>query len=182
IGDHPEAKPVFDLDAVNLMAVIKKLESGLDMTGHPLEGSPSFCIAAALNPCVDDLDTELSKTRRKIENGAEFFQTQGVFEIPRFMRFVERYQKERLTTPILAGIILLKSAKMAQFMNDKIPGIFIPKETIQRLEKAADPKKECVQITVETIKAIRPRVQGFHLMAIGWEELIPEILSKANLR
>ena len=179
IGDHPEAKPVNDLDAAQLISVIKKLESGEDMTGHKLEGAPSFSIIAALNPCVDDLDTEISKTRNKIEKGAEFFQTQGVFELSRFKRFVERYKKEGFKAPILAGIILLKSAKMANFMNEKIPGIFIPKDMIARFDSAKDAKKECAAIACETIRELRPLVQGFHLMAIGWEELIPEIIKSA---
>ena len=177
IGDHPTAKPVFDLDAAELMAVMKKLESGLDMTDHKLEGAPTFSIGAALNPCVDDIETEISKTRKKIEKGAEFFQTQGVFEPARFIRFMERYKKEGFTAPVLAGIIFLKSAKMAKFMNEKIPGIFIPQAMIERLEKASDAKKECVKIACEIIHQIRPVAQGVHLMAIGWEELIPEVIS-----
>lgn len=181
IGDHPTAKPVFDVDAAELITIIKKLESGLDMTDHKLDGAPSFAIGAALNPCVDDIETEISKTRKKIESGAEFFQTQGVFELSRFTRFMERYKKEGFKAPVLAGIILLKSVKMATFMNEKIPGIFIPKEMIARFETAADPKKECVKIATELIAQIRPHVQGFHLMAIGWEELIPEIVSTCRL-
>ena len=178
IGDHPEAKPVFDLDAAEFMSVIKKLESGEDMTGHKLDGAPSMCIGAALNPCVDDVDTEISKTRHKLEKGAEFFQTQGVFDLERFKRFMTRYKSEGFKAPVLAGIILLKSVKMANFMNEKIPGIFIPKPLLERLEKATDAKKECVAVAVETIQAIRPLVQGVHLMAIGWEELIPEIVKR----
>ena len=180
IGDHPDAKPVFDIDAAEVMSVMKKLESGLDMTDHKLEGSPLFCIGAALNPCVPDLDTEISKTRRKIEKGAEFFQTQGVFDPALFIKYMDRYKKEGFTAPVLAGIILLKSAKMARFMNEKIPGIFIPEAMIQRLEQTKDAKKECVAIAVETIQAIRGHVQGVHLMAIGWEELLPEIISKVK--
>ncbi|MBI3251780.1 MAG: methylenetetrahydrofolate reductase [Candidatus Omnitrophica bacterium] len=180
IGDHPEAKPVFDIDAAELMGVIKKLESGADMTDHKLEGAPTMAIGAALNPCVQDVDTEISKTRRKIEKGAEFFQTQGVFDPALFLRFMERYKKEGFTVPVLAGIILLKSVKMANFMNEKIPGIFIPKEMIARLEAAKDAKAECIAIASETIKAIRPHVQGVHLMAIGWEELIPQIVTNIH--
>lgn len=182
IGDHPDAKPVFDVDAAELMAVIKKLETGTDMAGKALDGAPTVCIGAALNPCVEDLDTEFSKTRHKIDKGAEFFQTQGVFDTARFEKFAERYAREGFKTPILAGIILLKSAKMARFMNEKIPGIVIPDALITRLEKAADAKAECVKIASETITALRGRVQGFHLMAIGWEELIPEIVRTSGLR
>ena len=180
IGDHPEAKPVFDIDAAEFMSVIKKMEGGEDMTGHKLEGAPRMCIGAALNPCVDDIETEISKTRNKILKGAEFFQTQGVFELTRFKRFMNRYKAEGFTAPVLAGIILLKSAKMANFMNEKIPGIFIPQDVLQRLEKTSSGKKECVAIASETIEAIRPLVQGVHLMAIGWEELIPEIVKQVR--
>ncbi len=182
IGDHPAAKPVFDVDAAELMSVIKKLESGLDMTDHKLEGTPQLCIGAALNPCVEDLETEISKTRRKIEKGAEFFQTQGVFEIARFKRFMERYRKEGFTVPVLAGIILLKSVKMANFMNEKIPGIFIPPPMIARFENAADAKVECVKIACEIMQEVRPFSQGVHLMALGWEELIPQIVALSGVR
>ena len=181
IGDHADAKPVFDLDAAALMSVIKKLEQGADMTGHPLDGAPRFSIGAALNPCVDDLDTEISKTKKKIESGAEFFQTQGVFDMPKFNKFMDRYRQEGFKVPVLAGIILLKSAKMANFMNDKIPGIVIPKELIARLDKQPDNKPECVKIACETIRAVKPSVQGVHLMAIGWEELIPEIITASGV-
>ncbi len=180
IGDHPEAKPVFDIDAAEFMSVIKKLEGGLDMTDHKLDGLPAMCIGAALNPCVDDLETELSKTRHKIAKGAEFFQTQGIFDLSRFKHFIERYQKEGFKAPVLAGIILLKSAKMARFMNEKIPGIFIPETLISRLEKTPDAKKECLEIACDIIREVRPLVQGVHLMAIGWEELIPEIIQRIS--
>lgn len=182
IGDHPDAKPVFDLDAAQLMGVIKTLESGTDMKGNKLDGAPKFAIAAALNPCVEDLDTEISKTRKKIESGAEFFQTQGVFDPGRFRKFIDRYKKEGFTTPVLAGIILIKSIKMATFMNEKIPGIFIPPDLLGRIEKASDPKAECVAIACDLIRDLKPHVQGFHLMAIGWEDRIPEILKKSGLR
>lgn len=180
IGDHPEAKPVFDLDAAEFISVIKKLESGLDMTDHKLEGSPAMCIGAALNPCVNDIETEISKTRNKITKGAEFFQTQGIFDADLFERFMSRYRKEGFKVPVLAGIILLKSAKMARFMNEKIPGIVIPEPLIQRLEKTTDAKKECVNIACEIVQQVRPLVQGVHLMAIGWEELIPDIVKRIS--
>ena len=180
IGDHPEAKPVFDLDAADFMALIQKMNGGLDMTDHKLDGAPSLCIGAALNPCVDDMETEISKTRRKIEKGAQFFQTQGIFEVERFKRFMERYHKEGFKVPVLAGIILLKSVKMANFMNEKIPGIFIPKDMIARFENQTAAKKESIQVACEIIEAAKPFCQGIHLMAIGWEELIPEIVQRIS--
>lgn len=182
IGDHPDAKSVFDIDAAELMAVIKKLGTGVDMTDHKLDGAPKFSIGAAMNPCVDDLDTEISKTRNKIGKGADFFQTQGVFDPVLFKKFIDVYQKEGFKTPILAGIILVKSAKMARFMNEKIPGIKIPEAMVQRFENAKDAKAECVQVASELIRTIRPYAQGVHLMAIGWEELIPEVLRTASLK
>jgi len=179
IGDHPDAKAVYDLDASQFISVIKKLESGLDMTDHKLDGVPKICVGAALNPCVDDLETEIAKTRKKIECGAEFFQTQGVFEIERFRRFMERYKKEGFRVPVLAGIILLKSVKMANFMNERIPGIFIPRETIARFENARDPKEESIRLACQIIDQVRPLAQGVHLMAIGWEELVPKIVAQS---
>jgi len=180
IGDHPQAKCVFDLDAAELMAVIKTMESGVDMTGHPLDGVPQFSIGAALNPCAEDMEIEISKIRNKIKKGADFFQTQGVFDVERFKKFADRYQKEGFRAPLLAGIILLKSPKMANFMNEKIPGVHIPGALIARLEKAEDPKARSVAMACETIQSIRSCIQGVHLMAIGWEELIPENVSKTS--
>lgn len=180
IGDHPQAKPVFDLDVAELISTIKKLENGQDMTGHKLDGSPKIAIGAALNPCVEDLDTEIAKTRKKIESGAEFFQTQGIFDVARFKRFIERYRREGFSAPILGGIILIKSIKMANFMNEKIPGICIPKEIITRFEATNDAKSVSVETACETINAIREVVQGIHLMAIGWEDLMPGIISRAK--
>ena len=180
IGDHPDAKPVFDLDAVQLMSAIRTLEAGTDLGGKKLAGAPRFCIAAAANPCVKDLDTEFSKLRNKIQNGAEFFQTQGIFDPALYHAFHARLKKEGITHPVLGGIILLKSAKMAKFMNEKIPGIVIPQDLIDALEKAPDPRAECVRIAVETMKAIKGETAGFHVMAMGWEDLVPEILAKAG--
>lgn len=181
IGDHPEAKAVFDLDTLQLISVIKGLESGKDMTGHDLQGAPNFSIGAALNPCVEDLETEISKTKKKIEHGAEFFQTQGVFELNRFKRFMDRYKKEGFATPVLAGIIFIKSAKMAKFMNEKIPGIFIPQDMIARFEGTQDFKGGSAAVASMLVKELKPLVQGFHFMAIGWEDLIPQVLKNSNL-
>lgn len=181
IGDHPDAKPVFDLDATTLMSAIRTLETGVDLRGNKLDGAPEFAVGAAMNPCVDDVDTEISKTRRKLDCGAEFFQTQGVFDAERFLRFLDRYRSEGFKAPVLAGIILVKSAKMARFMNEKIPGIVIGQEIIDRIDAASDKKAECVRIAVETIRRIRGHVQGVHLMAIGWEDLIGKVVSEAGL-
>ena len=181
IGDHPEAKPVFDIDAADLIALIHRMEKGQDHSGNRLDGAPEFAVAAALNPCVNDLDTELAKTARKIEKGAEFFQTQGIFDPALFDRFIRLYREKGFHAPILAGIILLKSSKMARFMNEKIPGIRIPQTLIGRLDKASNPRKESVRIASETIRALRPSVQGVHLMALGWEELLPEVIRESGI-
>lgn len=181
IGDHPDAKAVNDLDVMELISAIKKLESGTDLAGKKLHGVPQFCIGAAANPCSKDLDAEFNKLRKKIEKGAEFFQTQGIFDAGLFERFHQLLQKEKIPHPILAGIILLKSAKMARFMNEKIPGVVIPQSTIESLEKANDPKEQCIRIAVDIMNGIRSKVAGFHIMAIGWEELIPEILNRTRL-
>ncbi len=180
IGDHPKAKPVYDVDAGELMKIAHGLNQGVDMNANKLDGSTKLCIGAAMNPCVEDVDTEISKTRRKIESGADFFQTQGVFDVERFKRFVDRYKKEGFDKPILAGIILIKSVKMANFMNEKIPGIVIPKPMIARFDSVPDPKGECVKVASELIQSVRPFVQGVHVMAIGWEELVPAVLKASG--
>lgn len=181
IGDHPDAKPVFDLDAVQLMAAMRTLESGVDLAGKKLTGAPKFCVAAAANPCVADLDTEFSKLKNKVANGADFFQTQGVFDAALYDKFDARLRQEGIAQPFLAGIILLKSAKMARFMNEKIPGIVIPEPLIERLEKSSDPKQTCVDIAAELMTRLRGKVAGFHLMAIGWEELVPQVIRRAGV-
>jgi 5,10-methylenetetrahydrofolate reductase len=179
LGDHPDAKGVFDLDSVQLIAVIKQLEQGTDMAGKKLKGSPKFCIGAVVNPGADPLEPQIIKMEKKVEAGAQFFQTQGVFDIERFKIFREKTR--HIKVPVLAGIILLKSAKMAQFMNDNVAGIDVPEEIIKRMETTPDKIKESIDIAANLIKAVKPMCEGIHLMPLGWTDKVPAILDKAGL-
>ncbi len=178
-GDHPDAKPVFDINSAALMHVAKGLVEGKDMAGKPLSGAPQFCIGAAADPGAKDLDVEMQKFQAKIDGGAQFFQTQAVFDAAGFSRFMAR--ATACGKPVLAGILLVKSAKMARYMNEHVWGILVPEEIIARFERARDAKAECVAVTAELIKAVRDRATGIHLYALGWEELVPDILREAGV-
>ena len=178
-GDHPDAKPVFDINSAALMQVARGLTAGADMAGKPLSGSPQLCIGAAADPGAKDLDVETQKFKAKIEGGAEFFQTQAVFDPPKLQAFMERVKP--FGKPVLAGILLVKSAKMARYMNEHVWGIHVPEATIARFEAATDKRAECLAVTTELIKAVRPFADGIHLYALGWEELVPDILKAAGI-
>ena len=178
-GDHPEAKPVFDLNSGQLMQVAKGLTEGRDMAGKELKGTPCLCIGAAADPGAKDLDVELQKFQAKINGGAQFFQTQAVFEVESLKRFMAKVKS--CGKPVLAGILLVKSAKMARYMNEHVWGIHVPEETIARFERATDAKAECVKVAVELIRAVRGVADGIHLYALGWEALIPDILRESGI-
>ncbi len=174
MGDHPQAKPVFDLDSVTLLATASRLMQGTDMAGKELAGRPAFFLGAVVSPGSDPWEPQLMKMEKKARAGAEFFQTQAVFDPDQFARFMEGVRP--IGKPVMAGIILLKSAGMARFMNRNIPGIRVPERLIERMEAATDRKATSVEIAVEIIRAVRPLCQGIHLMAMGWEQLIPRIV------
>jgi len=178
-GDHPEAKPVYDLDSVQLIEAVRKLESGKDMSGKELKGVPNFCVGAVVNPGSDPLEPELIKYEKKIKAGAEFFQTQGVYDVESFARFVDKVKK--FDSCIIAGIILLKSANMARYMNKNVAGIFVPEELIKEIEGAADAQAKAVDIAARTIKELKGLAHGVHIMSIGWNKLVPRILDAAGL-
>ncbi len=178
-GDHPEAKPVFDINSAMLMQVAKGLSQGHDMAGKPLTGSPQLCIGAAADPGAKDLEVEMQKFKAKIDGGAEFFQTQAVFDAASLTRFMERARS--FGKPVLAGILLVKSAKQARYMNEHVWGIHVPDEIIARFEQTKDAKAECIAVTAELIRAVRPIANGIHLYALGWEALIPEILKQSGV-
>ena len=179
LGDHPDAKAVFDLDSVQLLKVAKSLGEGHDIAGNELKKAPKLFLGAALNPCADPLEPEFIKTEKKVKAGASFFQTQAVYDTERFKQFTENIK--HLNVFIMAGIVLLKSAKMARYMNEKIAGVNIPDPIIERIEKADDKRKESIEISVSIIKEIQNFCHGIHFMALGWEELIPEIITRLNL-
>jgi len=183
LGDHKEAKGVFDMDSSQLLATIRRLEKGKDLGGNDLDGSVSFCAGAIVTPEANPLEPQLIKFEKKIEAGAEFIQTQAVYDLDNFKKFME-YAKQ-FPVKILAGIILLTSAPMARFMNKNVAGVNVPQELID--EMASAPKGRALDKGIEIAGRMIKRVQeekmcdGVHIMAIGREELVPDIISAAGL-
>ena len=179
-GDHPDAKPVFDLFASQLLEAASGLNKGNDLTGNPLKGSPQLTIGAVANPGASDLDTEIDNMHRKTDAGAEFFQTQAVYDTDAFGRFMDKAKPDK---PVLAGIIPIKSVKMAQYMNDRIPGVDIPQQLIERIDSAGGDPAQIAEVSIEiassTVRALRSMTSGVHVMAIGWEDKIPAILEQS---
>ena len=177
-GDHPDAKAVFDIDAVALLRAVQSLGSGSDMSGNELRGTPEINAGAVVNPGVDDLDKEVRRMEEKIEAGGAFFQTQAVYEPATFERFMNAAR--RFNVPILAGLIVLKSARMARNLNANLPGVHVPEGIIAELETADSRQDKSVEISARIIREIRPMCRGVHIMAIGWESRVPEILDAAG--
>jgi 5,10-methylenetetrahydrofolate reductase len=180
LGDHPESKPVFDLGSVQLIQVASALESGKDMKGNALKGAPKFCMGAVVNPGADPLEPETIKMEKKIEAGAQFFQTQAVYDIELFKRFLDSI-KDIKKVPILAGIVLLKSAGMAKYMNKNVAGVFVPDNLIQEMEMTKDKAAKSIEIAARLIKELKPLCQGIHIMPIGWDKKVPLVLDAAGL-
>jgi len=186
LGDHPGAKPVFDLDAVSLIHTVKKLEQGEDLAGNKLEGEPpKFCIGAVVSPGSEPIDPQLFKMEKKIKAGAEFFQTQLVFEVDKFVKFMEIVtQKFGKDIPVMAGITILKSVGMAKFMNANVAGVFVPDNLIEELKKDKEKTRSGetgIEIAVRLVKGLKPYCHGIHIMPLGWDSKVPEILSQAGL-
>jgi 5,10-methylenetetrahydrofolate reductase len=183
MGDHKEAKGVFDMDSSQLLATIRKLEKGKDLGGNDLDGSVSFCSGAIVTPEANPLEPQLIKFEKKVEAGAEFFQTQAVYDLELFKHFME-YARQ-FPIKVLAGVILLTSAQMARFMNKNVAGVNVPQDLIDEL--AAAPKGRAIEKGIEIagrmIRKIKKEklCEGVHIMAIGREELVPEIMSAGEL-
>jgi len=180
LGDHPDAKPVFDLDSVQLLQVVKKMQQGTDMKGNKLVGaSPKFCVGAVVNPGADPLEPQIIKMEKKIAAGAEFFQTQAIYDLKIFENFLNKI--EHLKVPILGGIVLLKSAGMAKFMNKNVAGVFVPDNLIKEMEETKDKTAKSVEIAARLIKELKPMCQGIHIMPIGWDKVVPRVLDASGL-
>ena len=179
-GDHPDAKPVFDVYSSKMLQAATSLQSGSDMAGNPISGTPHFCIGAVVNPGAPDLDQEIMRMGEKIEAGASFFQTQAVYEPATFERFAKA--AAQFSVPVLAGIIPLKSTKQAEYMNAKVPGIDVPAAVMQEIADAEDRVTTGLAIAARTIKALDGMCQGAHIMAIGWETHIPALLEQAGIK
>ena len=183
MGDHPGAKPVFDLDSVSLLHTVCQLEKGVDLAGNPLVGeAPKFAKGAVVSPCSDSVDAQLAKMERKVMAGAEYFQTQAVFDSEKFISFMEK--AKQFGKPVQLGVIIPKSAGMAKFMNNNVAGVHVPQWMIDEL--AADKEKAKagitgVELAAKVIRECRPYCQGLHIMALGWEAKVPELLKLAEI-
>lgn len=180
VGDHKDAKPVYDLDSVQVMQLVHGLNQGHDYAGNKLDGATDFLIGGAVVPEADPIGPMLAKFEVKVKAGAQFFQTQAVYNPDQFARFMQAVRP--LKTKVLAGILILRNHKMAEFMNANIPGVSVPQEMIEEL-KAAGSKSEDVgvEIAVRTINAVRPHCDGVHLMAIKATHRLADIITKAQL-
>ena len=183
LGDHKEAKSVFDLDSSQLLAAIRRLEKGKDLGGSDLDGGISFCAGAIVTPEANPIEPQLIKFEKKIEAGAEFIQTQAVYDLDNFKTFMD-YARQ-FPAKVLAGIILLTSAPMARFMNKNVAGVMVPQELIDEMAEAPKGRKldKGIEIAGRMIKRIldEKMCDGVHIMAIGREELVPDIMSAAGL-
>lgn len=188
-GSQPEALNVFDIDSMNLVrTVLEMRRDGKDMSGFELDDPPWMFIGAAANPFADPFEYRVVRLAKKIEAGADFIQTQCVYNLDRFKQWIQLAVEEGLTEKvhILAGVTPLKSAGMARYMNDKVAGMDVPQAVIDRM--AGVPKKEAakegVALCLETIAALQEieGVHGIHIMAIEWEEIVAEIVEAAGLQ
>jgi len=187
MGDHKEAKPVYDLDSVSLLKAMSLLEQGTDMgkdmKGKPnqLEGAPKFFKGCCVTPCADEVEPQIIKLEKKVEAGAQFCQTQAVYDPKAFEDFMKKI--EHIKIPILVGIVLLKSSGMAKYMNANVPGVVVPDKIIKRMAEApkADRKKVSIEIAAELIREMKPMCQGVHIMPLGWDDCVPPLLEQAEL-
>jgi methylenetetrahydrofolate reductase (NADPH) len=179
-GDQPDARPVFDLESVRLIQLIHNLNQGLDYNAKALpDGATDLLIGAAVDPQLPNLESLQKRFERKLNAGAQFFQSQLITDFDRLEQFMVKIAAGQ--APILAGIFLLKSAKNAEFINRYVPGVQIPQTIIDRLAKSDSPLQEGIAIAAEQVRHAKQLCQGVHMMAVNREDLIPEILAQAGL-
>ena len=187
MGDHPAAKVVYDLDSVGLLQAMTVLEGGsdlgLDMKGQPnkLDGAPKFFKGCCVTPCTEEVEPQILKLEKKVEAGAQFVQTQAVYDPAAFEAFMKRI--EHIKVPVLVGIVVLKSAGMAKYMNRSVPGVQVPDSIIKELTAApkGGMKKVAAEIAGRLVRQMKPMCQGAHLMTLGWDDIVPDIIGHAGL-
>ncbi len=183
MGDHPGAKPVFDLDSVSLLYTAAQLEKGVDLSGNPLVGEPpKFAKGAVVSPISDSVEAQLAKMERKVMAGADYFQTQAVFEPEKFIAFMEK--AKQFGKPVQLGVIIPKSVGMCKFMNNNVAGVHVPEYLLDELRADKEKTKAGitgVEIAARIIKECKPYCQGVHIMALGWEAKVPALLELAGL-
>jgi 5,10-methylenetetrahydrofolate reductase len=189
MGDHADAKPVFDLDSVGLLQTMTLLEGGHDLgrdakgNANVLDGSPRFFKGCCVTPCAEEVEPQIIKLEKKVEAGAQYVQTQAVYEPAAFESFMNETRRRGIKVPVLVGIVLLKTAGMARYMNSSVPGVVVPAATIDRLAKASkeDREKVSIDIAAELVRKMKPMCQGAHLMTLGWDHCVPAIIKQAEV-
>ena len=185
-GNHPTAKGVFDIDSMQLIQALKIMrDEHKFISGEDVSGEVPVFIGAAANPFADPFEYRVSRLAKKVKAGADFIQTQAVYDVPKFARWMEMLTERGLDkqTHILAGVIPVRSAGMARYMRDYVPGINVPDEIVTRMEQSGAPKEEGVRLILEIIEQLKdmPGVHGIHIMAVGWEDIVPEVVEKSGL-
>lgn len=182
LGDHPHAKPVFDLDSVQLTAMLRKMvDEKKDLAGNKLNAAPEVHIGVALSPGLSPLEPEIIKLEKKIKAGAEFAQTQVVYDVKVMEKLREAIA--HLDIPVLVGIAPLKSLGMAKFMAKNVPGVVVPQEIIEKLEKSKNVKETTIEITADLLREIKEiRFAGVHIMPVGMEDAVGEIIKRSGVR
>lgn len=179
-GDHPEAKGVFDLDSTQLIEVTRGMNEGVDMLGRPLKGGTDFFIGGALFPEAQPWDIAMERAEQKVAAGARFFQTQAFFDVDALARTVERMHA--VGAKVIAGVLVLRGPKTVDFINNKLAGLMVPEEVGRRIKEAADPKEEAIALAIEQVRASREVADGVHIMPLGLDARVPEILAGAGLQ
>jgi 5,10-methylenetetrahydrofolate reductase len=185
-GNHPTAKGVFDIDSIQLIQMLKKMRDEKKfLSGEEISGDVPIYIGAAANPFADPFEFRVKRLAKKVKAGVDFIQTQAVYDVPKFIRFMEMVCDRGLDKQvhILAGVIPIRATGMARYMRDYVSGVSVPDEIITRLEQAPKAKEEGLKIIMEIIEQLKeiPGVHGIHIMAVGWEDIVPEIVAKTGL-
>lgn len=182
LGDHKESKPVFDLDSVQLIRLANELNRCRDLAGNELDHPTDLALGAVVNPNFVPLDLQLMKMRKKIEAGAQFFQTQAVYDIKLFDTFIKKVEKYNI--PIQVGVVIVKSPQMGTFMNKNVSGVSVPQEWIDEIGSVdkADRKKKAAEMMGKFIGEVKSLCQGVHIMPLGWTDIVPDILEYADIK
>ncbi|MBU2548017.1 MAG: methylenetetrahydrofolate reductase [Proteobacteria bacterium] len=180
LGDHKSAKSVFDLDSVQLVKIAKGLNEGRDMMGHRLSRPTNLCLGAVVNPNFEPLDLQVMKMEKKIEAGAEFFQSQAVYDPKVWERFIRK--AEGFGVPIMYGHVVVKSPRAARYMNEHVSGIRVPEWIEQEMARVPREqyKEKAFEITLRLVKEIGPMAQGIHFMPLGWSDIVPRVIQAAG--
>jgi len=185
-GNHPGAKGVFDIDSIQLLQALKMMRDEKKfISGEDVSGEVPMFIGAAANPFADPFEYRVNRLAKKIKAGADFIQTQAVYDVSRFAQWMAMLMEKGLDKQvhIMAGVIPIRSAGMARYMRDYVPGVAVPDEIVTRMEKSEAPKEEGVKIILEIIDELKemPGVHGIHIMAVGWEDIVPEVVEESGL-